>query len=150
MTDFTEVLFSTFILNTTNDWGRWIHFQRLTAQQLLVWEYCNPELSASEVKALGDKPVEPTYDDYQSGATNPSDLDAQNLTKYTVHYHLWEHEITRYNTLRKSLARMSAEITYTVAPHYYFLIEDHDDAYGKLVALKRQLAPTATIAGGCK
>ncbi|KAF2475151.1 uncharacterized protein BDR25DRAFT_186331, partial [Lindgomyces ingoldianus] len=37
-----------------------------------------------------------------------------------------------------------AEISRTVALQHYSPIEDHNDAYSNLVALKRQLAPTST------
>ncbi|KAF2465256.1 uncharacterized protein BDR25DRAFT_378892, partial [Lindgomyces ingoldianus] len=132
------------LLNTTNDWDRWIYLQKSVAQQLFVWEYCNPELSAAEVRILGDEPVEPTYDDHQSGATKPSEMDAKNLSGYTADHNQWERKITEYKTLRKSLARMGAEISRTIALQHYFLIKDHNDAYNKLVALKRQLAPTSS------
>ncbi|KAF2462503.1 uncharacterized protein BDR25DRAFT_364019 [Lindgomyces ingoldianus] len=90
------------------------------------------KLSADEVMKLGDIPVEPTYSDHQSGATKPSEMDAKNLSDYTADHNQWERKITEYKILRKSLARISAEISRTIALQHYFLIEDHKDAYNKL------------------
>ncbi|KAF2471828.1 uncharacterized protein BDR25DRAFT_393325 [Lindgomyces ingoldianus] len=112
MTDSTDLL------------DRWIYLQRS--------EYCNLELSADKVMKLGDIPVKPTYSDHQSGATKPSEMDAKNLSNYTADHNQWERKITEYKILRKSLARMSADISWTIALRHYFLIEDHNDAYNKL------------------
>jgi len=58
------------VLSKLEDWHASLAYHKATADKATIWDFCNPDLEASAVKKLEDKPTMPTRPVYpESGTT---------------------------------------------------------------------------------
>jgi hypothetical protein len=130
----------TVILDTASNWHDWIFLREDQANRNVLWLYCNPELSKTEVLRLVE-PVKPAMDTHHNGATKLSHLSAEEKEGYKWEYSEWKEAFTEWRRLSKVLEDFNSDITDFLARKHLHLLRRKTGPHERLVSLCTHLGP---------
>ncbi|KAJ5117398.1 hypothetical protein N7448_004963 [Penicillium atrosanguineum] len=131
-------------LRSEAQWRVWISHIKSAAIAEDVWGYMDPSLTDEEVKQppVDSRDTFPQASEVNPNAISPLDLtDEDDYLKYSRMITIFEKERSFNHAIKKSLARMNAQILDGVSPDYHNILADRTTAREKLVRLALQFQP---------
>ncbi|KAI1181355.1 hypothetical protein F5B17DRAFT_436983 [Nemania serpens] len=135
---------TTINLKAPAEWEAWLANIMQSARSLSIEDYVDPDAEKPPTPPRCPATI-PMPCDYQDGALRASDLSDEAQKKWTIdqkEYHLL-FEVTRQHQAK--IAEINKLITQTVDPIYQPFINDIIDPRERVLALRRQLAPSVAV-----